>query len=113
MASEPYGLLIDFEWCTGCHACEIAGKNANHLASNEWCIKVSSGQRKVGDRVVFDYRPQPTQLCNLCAPLTSKGKLPACAHHCPPQVIRFGSRSDLERELQAKPTQTLWILEGK
>jgi Fe-S-cluster-containing dehydrogenase component len=113
MSNPKYGLLIDFQWCTGCHACEIAGKNANDLAYNEWCIKVGTGERKVGERVVYDFIPIPTHLCNLCARLTSKGEQPACVHHCPPQVISFGPEPELQEARRLKPSQNLWILDGK
>lgn len=113
MDKQKFGLLIDFEWCTGCHACEIAGKNANNLTYNEWCIKVGTGQRKVGEHLVYDYIPMPTDLCNLCARLTSKGEQPACVHHCPPQVIRFGPQNELEEALRRNPSQKLWLLEQK
>lgn len=107
-AREQYGLLIDFDWCTGCHACEVAGKMIRGLAYNEWCIKVGTGKRKVGDRVVLDFIPQPTELCNLCAPRTVQGQLPACVHHCPPQVIHFGTLSELEELRKSKPSQMLF-----
>lgn len=107
--SEQRGLVIDFEWCTGCHSCEIAGKFANNLNYDQWCIKLGTGKRSVGDRIVLDFIPQPTELCNLCAPRTARGQLPACVQSCPPQVIRFGTRSELETELQKKPNQTMWF----
>ncbi len=108
MAREQYGLLIDFEWCTGCHACETAGRMANNLAFNQLCIKISTGRRTVGDRTVLDFIPNPTELCNLCRPLTRQGKLPSCVHHCPPRVIRYGERTELEKELRNRPSQILW-----
>ncbi|HXG36683.1 MAG TPA: oxidoreductase [Dehalococcoidia bacterium] len=109
MPRDQHGLLIDFEWCTGCHACEIAGKFMNNLKADQKCIDVGQGKRQVGDRVVLDFIPRPTELCHLCAPRTAQGKLPACVHHCPPQVIRYGTRAELEEAAKAKPNQILWF----
>jgi len=108
VSREPSALLIDIEWCTGCHACEIAGQVMNNLKADQKCIDVSSGRREVGYRVVLDFIAQPTDLCHLCAPRTAVGKLPACVHHCPPQVIRYGPRRELEAALAAKPHQILF-----
>ena len=34
------GLLIDNEYCTGCHSCEVACKNEKELPLGQWGIKV-------------------------------------------------------------------------
>ncbi len=110
MAEDDYGLLIDFEWCTGCFSCTVAGRNANGLDLGQSCITVGSGERQVDGRTVPDFLPEPTRLCNLCAPRTRRGLDPACAHHCPPRVIRYGTRAELERLREERPNQTLWFL---
>mgnify|MGYP001432256119 FL=1 len=113
MASEEYALLIDFEWCTGCYACVVAGRNANHLDYSRACITIGSGERKVGGRVILDFVPEPTNLCNLCAPRTRLGLAPACVHHCPPCVIRYGPKPELDELQKQKPSQSLWSLGGR
>jgi anaerobic dimethyl sulfoxide reductase subunit B (iron-sulfur subunit) len=113
MLRNEYALLIDFEWCTGCCSCVIAGRNANRLDYNRACITVGSGERNVGGRVVLDFVPEPTNLCNLCAPRTSRGLDPACVHHCPPRVITYGTRPELEELRKDRPNQSLWSLGGR
>ncbi|RLF04803.1 MAG: oxidoreductase, partial [Thermoprotei archaeon] len=31
-----YGLLIDYEYCTGCHTCEVACKQEHNLQPDQW-----------------------------------------------------------------------------
>jgi len=34
------GLLIDYEYCTGCHTCEVACKQELDLPVGKWGIKL-------------------------------------------------------------------------
>ena len=34
------GILINYEYCTGCHSCEIACQNERGLPGDQWGIKV-------------------------------------------------------------------------
>jgi len=102
------GLLIDYEWCTGCHACEIACKQINELRHDQWGIVVNQLIQRRNDKTVIDFMPIPTDLCNLCAPLTAQGKSPSCVHHCPPKVIEFGPIDELVERQKRKPKQALW-----
>ena len=42
-AGDPrtHGLLIDYEYCTNCHSCEVACQMHLGLAPEQWGIKVS------------------------------------------------------------------------
>ena len=35
------GLLIDYEYCTGCHTCEVACKQEHNYPVGKWGIKVN------------------------------------------------------------------------
>ena len=35
-----HGLLIDFEYCTNCHSCEVACQMHLDLAAGQWGVKV-------------------------------------------------------------------------
>jgi Fe-S-cluster-containing dehydrogenase component len=111
MDKTEYGLLIDYEWCTGCYVCLIAGRNANNLDIDRACITISEEERMVDDRVLFDFMPMPTGDCGLCAPRTQRGLIPTCAHHCPPKIIKWGSRAELEKLKNKKPNQILFFPE--
>ena len=43
-------LLIDYEYCTGCHACEVSCKKEKDLARGQWGIKIlTDGPRELPD----------------------------------------------------------------
>ncbi|MEM5816965.1 MAG: 4Fe-4S binding protein, partial [Desulfitobacterium hafniense] len=35
-----YGLLIDYEYCTGCQSCEVACKTEHDFPVGKWGIRV-------------------------------------------------------------------------
>lgn len=35
------GLLIDYQWCTGCHSCEMACRKEHGLPDDEYGIKLT------------------------------------------------------------------------
>ena len=96
-----YGLWIDVEFCTGCHACEMACRQEHGHEGDRWGIKVQEVYINGGE--TFDYVPIPTNLCNLCLHRVAKGKLPACVHHCMAQVMAFGPVEELAKRMAAKP----------
>jgi Fe-S-cluster-containing dehydrogenase component len=101
-----YGLLIHYEFCSGCHSCELACKQEHALPVGKFGIKVSvSGPMKMDDdRWSFDNIPIPTDMCDLCFERVNKGKQPACVHHCQAGVMKFGMVDELVKfmELQDK-----------
>ena len=62
-------LLIDYEYCTGCHACEVSCKKEKDLARGQWGIKIlTDGPRELpDDKWEFNNIPMPTSLCDLGA----------------------------------------------
>ena len=38
--SCEYGLLVDYEFCSGCHSCEVACKRYLELPQGQWGIKI-------------------------------------------------------------------------
>lgn len=107
------GILIDYEYCTGCHSCEVACQMEYGLEPNRYGIKVNQiGPWKLGeDNYEFTFLPYPTKLCNLCVERVERGQQPTCAKHCLSQVIRCGEVDDLAAALQDKPKQVLYVVE--
>jgi len=105
----PNGLLIDYDYCTGCHSCEVACKQANEYPEGRWGIKVFEFvQQKGNGRVEISFIPFPTELCNLCVPRTVKGETPACVKHCQAACMMYGGLDELAAELEKKPRQVLF-----
>ena len=98
-----YGLLIDYQYCSGCHACEVACKKEHDLPKGDFGIKVLvDGPRRCSDGVwEFDNIPVPTHLCDLCAARVEAGKLPTCVHHCQAGVMVYGTLEELAAKAKA------------
>ncbi|NTW29240.1 MAG: oxidoreductase [Coriobacteriia bacterium] len=80
---KTHGLLIDYKYCTGCHACEVSCRNEHDIPLEEWGIRLTQmGPMKLGGKWTWNYVPVPTDLCDLCIDRTEAGKLPACVLHC-------------------------------
>ena len=110
-----YGLLIDYECCTGCQSCEVACKEEHKYPVGKWGIKVlNEGPWEVEPKH-YNYNkiPVPTDLCDLCADRTAKGREPSCVHHCLANVMRYGTVAELAEELERKPKQVLWVPQYK
>lgn len=104
------GILIDYNWCSGCQACKVACQKEHGLPPERsgivinqvgpWCIE--------GDTWQYEFVPVPTDECDLCAARTSKGKLPTCMHHCQANVITIGDFDDLAKAAAGKAKHVLY-----
>ena len=99
-----YGLLIDYNFCTGCHTCEVACKKELNLPVGQWGIKVlQDGPRKISDdHWEWNNIPVITEQCNLCEDRVAMGKKPACVHHCQAAVMTYGPLSELIKKMDNK-----------
>ena len=108
-----YGLLIDYEFCSGCQSCEIACKEEHDFPVGKWGIKVLEDGPWLADEEqdIWNWNkiPVPTKLCDLCADRFAEGKEPTCVHHCLAAVMKFGTIEELAKQLAAKPMQVLWV----
>ena len=107
------GLLIDYEFCYGCHTCEAACKKEHNLPKGQWGIELHEmGPRLIGeDKWEFTYVPVPTELCDLCAERVDEGRLPTCVHHCLAKVIEYGPVEELAKKLAEKPKMVLYSVQ--
>ena len=106
-----YGLLIDYNYCTGCHSCEMACKMEHQLPIDKFGIKVSKlGPWKIDeDRWQYDYIPAPTDMCDMCEERVSQGKLPSCVHHCQSACMYYGTVQELAAMMEGKPKTVLYV----
>ena len=110
-----HGLLIDYEYCTGCQSCEVACKEEHGYPVGTWGIRVQTdGPWDMGDGT-FNYNclPFPTDLCDLCAARTAVGREPTCVHHCLANVMYYGPVEELARKLGEKTKQVLFVPQYK
>ena len=110
MAKRPeYGLLIDYEFCTGCYTCQVACcQEYGWEAGMSGMQVIEMVQKLPNEKACLTFLPFPTELCVLCAPRTRKGLEPACVKHCMANVIKWGRLGDLAKELGKKPRMVLY-----
>ena len=106
-----YGLLIDYEYCTGCQSCEVACKEEHNYPVGKWGIRVhDDGPWEIDEHTVnWNKIPAPTDLCDLCAERTAIGREPTCVHHCLANVISYGTVEELAKKLEEKTKQVLFV----
>lgn len=104
-----YGLLIQQDWCTGCHACEVACKQEHDYPVGLCGITVKEIIMRGPDKVTVDYTPLVTRYCDLCAARTKDGDEPACVKHCQSRCMKYGPVSDLAKEQEKQPGSSLWM----
>lgn len=108
--ANEYGLLIDYEFCTGCHTCEVACKKVHDLPIGQYGIKTleyGPVKNTLGDWE-WTYLPLPTALCDLCAERTAEGRLPSCVHHCQSGIMYYGTIAELAEKAAEKPNMVLF-----
>ena len=111
------GILIDYQYCTGCYSCEVACQSEHTLPLGQWGVKVMQNgpwpikdeEGNETDRYVYDFIPSFTALCDLCEVRREKGKQPTCVFHCQAKCMKFGPVDELVKDLEAKPQQYLWV----
>ena len=103
-----HGLLIEYEYCTGCHACEVACKQEHDYPSGTGGIIVKEFITESPDRVHIDYIPVNTRFCDLCAERTKTGELPACVKHCQAVCMRYGPVTELAKAMEGKARSVIF-----
>ena len=95
------GLLINYNFCTGCHSCEMACKVEHGYQEGEWGIKLTQqGPDLVKeDTWEFNFIPTPTDRCDLCADRVREGRLPTCVHHCQGLCMQYGPVDELAKQM--------------
>ena len=104
-------LMFDYEYCTGCHSCEVTCKMRLGLPEGSWGIKLLEyGPVELGDgRWELVNIPYPTMLCDLCQDRIAQGKLPECVHNCPAACIQYGTVAELTEQVAYKSMRNLFV----
>jgi len=106
-----YGLLIEYDYCTGCFSCEVACQQEHDHPVGQCGIKVAEFVMQTGraDKpVAIDYVPVPTDLCDLCAVRTAGGGKPSCVKHCQAACMHYGPVEELLKVMEQKPKTVLF-----
>lgn len=109
---KAYGLLINYEYCTGCGTCEMACSVEHDIPIGRYGIKMAQvGPYPIeGKRWQNDIVPIPTDECDLCAKRVEKGKKPTCVKHCQALCMEYGVVEDLAKEMvEAKTKYVLFV----
>jgi len=106
---KNYGLLIEYDYCTGCHSCEVACQQEHEYPVGKCGVKVtefvSKGHKKP---VSIDNVPFFTDACDLCASRTSGGEKPACVKHCQSQCMHYGPIDELAAQMDRQSRTVLF-----
>jgi Fe-S-cluster-containing dehydrogenase component len=104
------GILADYTYCSGCHACEVACKQEYGIKAGaiggvmvmELVHELPSGKLDI------TYYPFFTKVCSFCAARVKRGLEPACVKHCMARVLKYGPVEELARESYKKRKNVLW-----
>jgi len=109
-ASEAsVGMLIDYDYCSGCHSCEVSCKERFDMATGEFGIKLAqNGPWKHGEDWEWNFVPIPTEFCDMCADRRAAGKKALCEQHCQSFVITVGPLDELVKKMDEKKKQVLY-----
>ena len=102
------GLLIEYEYCTGCYTCEVACKQEHNYPAGKWGIKVNEIITELPDKIRIDYIPFPTEFCDLCVARTKNGGQPACVKHCQAECMIYGPVAALAKAMEDKPRSVIF-----
>jgi Fe-S-cluster-containing dehydrogenase component len=103
------GLMIDYEYCTGCHSCEVACKQEHGYPVGKGGIHLNEIMTTMPDgRLRIDYLPFTTAYCDLCAARTRRGEPTACEKHCQAKVITYGPVSELVKVMNRKSHHVMY-----
>lgn len=106
---ETYGLLIDYEYCTGCHTCEVACAQEYNFDEGISGMKVIEIVEKLpNEKYYLAYFPFPTEVCSLCLRRIKKGLEPQCVKHCMSRCLEFGRLEDLIEKMKGKKRMAIF-----
>jgi Fe-S-cluster-containing dehydrogenase component len=96
-------MLIDYKYCTGCHACELTCRNEHEIPLDQWGIKLAEmGPVQLNGKWMWNYVPVPSDLCDLCADRVAEGKKAPCEVHCLGACIEIVPIADVSAKIAEK-----------
>ena len=103
------GLLIHYDYCTGCQTCAVACQQEHDFPVGKCGIKVTEYVYAATQKpVAVDFLPFPTELCDLCVKRVGQGGQPACVKHCQSFCMRYGTLAELAVVMEEKSRSVLF-----
>lgn len=104
-------MLIDYNWCSGCHSCEVACQQEHGFEPDVFGIELKQiGPDQLGERKwQYDNLPVPTDRCDGCARRRGLGKPPACVQMCQAGCIQYGPLKDMAEKAEASKKGALFV----
>ena len=112
--AEKYGLLVDYQWCTGCHSCQMACRVEHKYDENgaNGVMLFEDGPRmQPNGKYEYTNLPVFTSLCDLCKDRVGEGKLPTCVHHCQAACLKYGTVDELAKMAKENPRSWIFVPE--
>lgn len=112
--ADKYGILVDYQWCTGCRSCVMACKVEHGWQAGEanGIILFEDGPRmQPSGKFEYTILPVFTSLCDLCEERVGMGKLPTCVHHCQAACMKYGKVEDLAKMAEETPRSWIFVPE--
>jgi len=103
------GLLIHYEYCTGCQTCAVACQQEHDFPAGKCGVKVTEYvYEAIKKPVAVDFLPFITELCDLCINRCREGEEPACVKHCQAACMTFGPLEKLVQQMETLPRSVLY-----
>lgn len=105
--TKTYGLLINYEYCTGCGTCEVACSVEKNIPIGRYGIKMAEvGPWEIEPKKwQNDIVPIPTDECDLCVTRLEKGKKPSCVKHCQALCMEVDLLENLAAKISGATTK--------
>lgn len=106
------GILINYDFCTGCHSCEVACRVEHGYTDEQGGIAV----KQIGpwqydvDRYQYSYMPVITDQCDQCIARLEQEKDPLCVHHCQAFVMQYGDVDELVADVPSTSKSVIYYL---
>jgi Fe-S-cluster-containing dehydrogenase component len=109
------GILVNYDFCTNCHSCEVACKKYLELPKGEYGIKVAEigpweyQGRHGAEKWEWSYLPALTKACTMCEDRVAKGKMPMCVQHCQAWCLYHGEVDELAKKIDGRSRWALLV----
>ncbi|MDW8001635.1 MAG: oxidoreductase [Deltaproteobacteria bacterium] len=106
---DIYGILIDYEYCTGCYTCVVACAQEYGYEPGVSGMRVMEIVEKLpNEKYYLVYLPFPTEVCTLCIGRVKRGLEPQCVKHCMSRCLDFGPLESLIKKMKEKKRTVLF-----